>query len=333
MKRLTVALLALLLISGCGGTAGQDVYTSQFFAMDTVMTLTVYGDNAQEAAKVCEDELSRLDKLLSTGIATSEVAKINEVGGGKLSFDTADILRKAMDIYALTDSAFDVTVYPLVEAWGFYSGEYAIPSDSEISTRLSHVGSDMIYLEGETLRFGSPGMAVDLGGIAKGYASDRVAELLLEQGIASALVSLGGNVLAYGSKPDGNPWRVAVQNPNEQDGFLGVLDVINLSVITSGGYQRFFEKDGRTYHHIIDPQTGWPSDSDLVSVTIVSEDGMLADGLSTALFVMGSETAIDFWRAHRDTFDAVLYLTDGTLLVTQGLREIFSSELEFVVIN
>ena len=335
MKRLTAVFLLLLILSGCARlTPGdRDRYKSEFFAMDTVMTITVYGDSAQDAEKACENEIYRLDNLLSTGASASEIAVLNTNGGGTVSDETAGLLRAAIDLYGLTDGAFDITVYPVVSAWGFYSGDYKVLNSSDLTPLLKLVGSDKLQLAGNTVTFDIPGMAVDLGGIGKGYASDRLRTVLQEQGITSALASLGGNVVAYGSKPDGSDWSIAVQDPDNPSGYTGILQVSDKMVITSGGYQRYFEMGGKTYHHIVDPRTGVPADSGLKSVTIVSEDGTTADGLSTALFIMGKDAAVEFWGAHRDLFDAVLETTDGQIYVTAGLRDSFSSILPFEVIE
>ena len=174
---------------------------------------------------------------------------------------------------------------------------------------------------------------IDFGGIAKGYTSSRIMDIYKDNGITSGLVNLGGNVQALGTKTDGTKWKIAVQSPDDTEDYLGILSVQDKAVITSGGYERYFEQDGVTYHHIIDPKTGYPAESGLVSVTIVSEDGTLADGLSTSLFIMGKEKAADFWREHKDDFDAILMSDDGTLYVTEGLENDFSTERTVEIIR
>ena len=183
------------------------------------------------------------------------------------------------------------------------------------------------------ISFGAEGMKIDLGGIAKGYTSSRIMDIYKENGISSGLVNLGGNVQALGTKTDGTKWKIAVQSPDDTEDYLGILSVQDKAVITSGGYERYFEQDGVTYHHIIDPKTGYPAESGLVSVTIVSKDGTLADGLSTSLFIMGEEKAADFWRKHKDDFDAILMSDNGTLYVTEGLENDFSTERTVEIIR
>jgi thiamine biosynthesis lipoprotein len=177
------------------------------------------------------------------------------------------------------------------------------------------------------------GMEIDFGGIAKGYTSSEIMDIFKECGIESGLVSLGGNVQTLGYKTDGSQWRVAVQNPDETEDYLGVLETHDKAVITSGGYERYFEEDGKTYHHIIDTETGFPAQNGLTSVTIVSSDGMLADGLSTSLFVMGLEKASEFWKEHSDEFDAILLTEDGELYVTEGISDEFTSDLTINLIR
>ena len=181
--------------------------------------------------------------------------------------------------------------------------------------------------------FGITGMEIDLGGIAKGYTSSRVMDIFREHGVKHGLVSLGGNVQAIGTKKNGKPWRVAIQNPESEMEYLGVLNIEDKCVITSGGYERFFEKNGVHYHHIIDPRTGYPADSGLISATIISDDGALADGLSTSLFIMGKDEAEKYWRDHADDFDYILEDEDGTLYVTEGADEILTTDNRTIVIR
>ena len=175
-------------------------------------------------------------------------------------------------------------------------------------------------------------MAIDFGGIAKGYAADRAAEILKDNGIESATISLGGNVYVLGNK-NGVPWKVAIQNPFDTNGdYYGIISAEDCSIITSGDYQRYFEKDGIKYHHIIDPSTLKPADSGLVSVTIVTENGAIGDGLSTALFVMGLDAACSYWRNHSSEFDFVIIDSAGNTYVSSGLENSFSSDMEFELI-
>lgn len=175
---------------------------------------------------------------------------------------------------------------------------------------------------------------IDFGGIAKGYTSARIMEIFRSHGIRSGMVSLGGNVQTIGKKPDGTRWQIGIQDPDSTQGeVLAVVEAEDQAVITSGGYERYFEEDGNTYIHIIDPRTGYPADGDLKSVTIVSGDGTLADALSTSLYIMGYDGAVEYWKAHSEAFDMVLVTDQGGLYVTEGLRDRFRSETDPVILN
>lgn len=311
-------------------TASQEKVQKNVFAMDTYMTVSAYGENAEKAVDAAIDEINRLDVLLSTGKDTSQVAFINQNGSAVLNDDTQTLLQKSLELYESTGHRFDITIYPIMCVWGFPTQECRVPEQDEIAKTLELVGSDKLsYDEATKTLTLRDGMAIDFGGIAKGYTSSRLMEIFREYNVSSAMVSLGGNVQVLGTKTDGSDWRVAVQNPDGTDDYLGILAIKDKAVITSGGYERYFEEDGKTYHHIMDNETGKPADSDLISVTIISKDGMLADGLSTALFVMGKEDALNYWREHSEEFDAILVTKDGEITVTQGIADSFSSERNY----
>lgn len=322
---------ACLFLCGCAGAGSAQ--TVEFFAMDTVMRVTTYGKNARAAAQAAQAEVTRLDALLSVEDPQSEIYRLNAAGQAELSGETAALLHAALDITEMSGGAFDITVYPLMKAWGFFSGDYAVPGEDELRELLALVGSDKLIFEGERLNFGLPGMGIDLGAIAKGYASDRAAEVLAENGVSHAMISLGGNIKAVGTSPEGRPWRIAIRDPLDAEAFAGIVLVSDMAVVTSGGYERYFERNGTRYHHILDPESGMPAQKGLLSVTIVCPSGTLADGLSTALFVMGEADALAFWHAHKELFDAVLVTDDGRTLVTSGIAEAFSTEHGFEVVR
>ncbi|MDO4156787.1 MAG: FAD:protein FMN transferase [Oscillospiraceae bacterium] len=309
--------------------------TRDFFAMDTYICLTAYGENGEAGIIAAENCIQDLDARLSTGNASSEIAQLNANGAGRLSEDTCVILQEALHLQKETNGAFNPLMYPIMQAWGFPTQEYRIPDDSELQKLLSLIKPENMQfsLETGTVSFSVSGMELDLGGIAKGYTSDAVMDCFCSSGVTSGMVSLGGNVQTIGTKPDGSLWRVAIRHPDKEKDFLGILETKDCAVITSGGYERYFEENGVRYHHIMDPATGKPADSDLLSVTIVSQNGLLADGLSTALFVMGLDKAISYWQAHASTFDAILYATDGTLYVTAGIQDDFSANYPCEIIQ
>ncbi len=319
MKRWILAVLAALAAAVCFGCAASAKAERALFAMDTYMTLAAYGRNTDEALDECEAELVRLEKLFSATLPDSDAARIRLGAGGdvEVSADTAAILETALRVSAQSGGAFDVTIYPLVDAWGFLTEAPHVPSGDEIEDALTRVDYRRLVLSGQSVRV-EPGMGVDFGGVAKGYASDRLMQIFRARGVKSAIVSLGGNVYALGARPDGGAWRVGVQDPLDASNVLGVLLVKDTAVITSGAYQRNFTENGKQYHHILNPATGYPADSGLVSVTIVGQNGAKADSLSTALFVLGEADAAKLWRAD-GTFGMVLVTSDRRVLVTDGL--------------
>lgn len=322
-----LALLVLLLLPLCGCAPQAD--TREIFAMDTVMELTVYGSGAADRTRETAELLSGLEAKLSVTRADSEVARLNAGKTVDLSKETAELLRRSLRLRDETGGALEPFLYPLTRLWGFTTGDYRVPSDAEIAETLAGIRGGSYTLEGDTVSL--HGLALDFGAVAKGYAGQLAAERLRAAGVTSAILSLGGNVQTVGLKPDGSLWNVAIRDPEDPEGYLGVLAVGETAVVTSGGYQRYFEEDGVRYIHILDPETGRPADAGLSSVTIVSADGLLADGLSTALYVLGLDRAEALWRDRSD-FEAVLVAKDGAIYVTAGLAEAFSGA-EFQVIE
>ena len=318
----------------------------QLFAMDTYMEFTAYGKNSEKAVDAAIEEVQKLDAMLSAENSKSEVYALNEQGNLQATDDLAELILRGKEIYQETDGLFDDTIYPVMKLWGFPTGNYHVPTAAEVQKKLALVDGNKVEIQTrdsdekgrdskEKAKFVTLGadQQIDFGGIAKGYTSSRIMDIYKDNGITSGLVNLGGNVQALGTKTDGTKWKIAVQSPDDTEDYLGILSVQDKAVITSGGYERYFEQDGVTYHHIIDPKTGYPAESGLVSVTIVSTDGTLADGLSTSLFIMGEEKAADFWREHKDEFDAILMSDDGTLYVTEGLENDFSTERTVEIIR
>lgn len=296
------------------------------------MTVSAYGSDCEAVVRAAQDEINRLDALLSVQNKNSNVYRLNTEKSLNVSDDTLSIINRSLEINSLTDGAFDITTQHLSALWGFYSGlENRVPSEDEIKSVLSDVGSQHVKISGSKVSLDSE-TSIDLGGIAKGYASQRAAQIFEEKGITSALISLGGNVRAVGKKPDGSMWNVAVTNPDDPDSSVGTLSVCDKAVITSGDYQRYFVENGKTYHHIIDASTGFPADSGLRSVTVVSEDDCLADALSTALFVMGIDRGAMLCRNNSDKFGAVFIADDGRIYVTQNLSDCFVSQNGFEVV-
>ena len=319
---LSAALLsAAFLLTGCSGAPAQEPESATFFAMDTAMDFTVYGDAA--LLDEAETLIGSLEEQVSVTDEHSDIYAIDHTGSGSLSGNAAELMEQALELCRRTGGALDISVYPIVRAWGFTTGSYQIPDEETIQSLLPLVDYTQIQYDAATGVVTLPeGMEIDLGSVAKGYAGQLAAQMLRNSGVESALLNLGGNVQTVGAKPDGSPWQIGIKDPQGEDAMM-VLSVEDQAVVTSGGYERYFEQDGQTYWHIMDPSTGHPADSGLISVTIVGDEGVVCDGLSTALFVKGLEKAADLWAQSCD-FEAVFVTASGEVYITEGLRDRFA---------
>lgn len=300
MKKIIPLLLLVLLLTGCTPQdTGNKKYERTIFAMDTHIELTFYGEDCSDALNKAEAEIKRINEKY--GIANFDITALGN------DEETQELLEKCEKINQSTNGAFDVRVAPLVRIWGFYSSEFSeknhrVPTNSEIK---------------EAMEASEAGVYLDFGAIAKGYCGDKLLEIVKTEGVKSAVISLGGNVIVVGKNPDGNPWTVGIQSPFD-DEIYATVTASDKMIVTSGDYMRYFEKDGKKYHHIIDPATGYPAESDLTSVTIIADSGAYADALSTALFVVGKDKAIEYWRTYGD-FEMILITKDGKIHYTQGV--------------
>lgn len=301
-------------------------HETDLFAMDTYMNLRAYGDNAEDALQAASERIQSLEHTLSVTDEKSDIWKINnsEGKGADVSDDTLKLINAAKQFGADTAGALDITVYPVLREWGFTTGEYTIPSEQRIDELLEKVDFAQINVNGSHVTVPAD-VCIDLGSLAKGYTSDAVMEELSSRGVESAIISLGGNVQALGSKPDGSMWSVAVVDPFESGTDMCIVKVSGKAVITSGSYERFFTgDDGKNYWHIIDPADGYPADNGIVSATIISDSGLMCDALSTAMFVEGKQNAIDYWRTHGG-FDMILVTDDKHILYTEGISDVFTN--------
>lgn len=293
------------------------------YAMDTQITLTAYGTRGQVGLEAAEREIYRLEKLLSATDEHSDIYAVDHSGGRAVpvAADTAEAVAFALAMADKTGGALEPTLYSIVKAWGFTSGQYRIPSDDELAGLLSLTDYKKVFVQGNTIIMPA-GTELDLGAVGKGFAGDKVISLLKEKGIRSALINLGGNVQALGTKPDGSNWRVGIKSPDNSD-YLGIVKIADCAVVTSGAYERFFiGADGRKYGHIINPATGKPVDNGILSVTIIAPQGRSADALSTAMFVMGKDDAMAYWQEHRD-FEMILLTAEQKIYITEGIADSF----------
>ncbi|WP_410511306.1 FAD:protein FMN transferase [Paenibacillus sp. BR2-3] len=306
------------------------VAQSTNFGMGTVMTHKVFGKHAEDALRAVEDEALRLEKLLSRFMPGSEISRLNGSAGmkcEKLSMDTYEVLSRAAQFSISGKGLFDVTIGPLVNLWDYkYSSE--IPDEARIRQVMPLLNNaDLIFDPCEkTAGLKKAGQSVDLGGIGKGFASDKFLEIFSKFGVSSAFTNIGGNVAALGTNPDGSPWRVGIRHPRHENRLIGAVLVADKAVVTSGDYQRYFvDREGKRRHHILDPNTGYPSESGLISVTIVADSATVADALSTIVFIAGMKKGLKFLKSFPGT-DAVLVDTELRVYVTQGLKDCFQTD-------
>ena len=269
------------------------------------------------------EEMTRLEKLWSVTDEQSEIYAVNHAGGGStaVSGETAELLEFALDMHEATGGALDISLYPVLRAWGFTTGEYRVPDEEEIASLLEKTGAEKISLGDNTVTLPED-MEIDLGAVAKGCAGDKAVAALKEQGVECAILDLGGNIQTLGeTKPDGTKWKIGIRDPYGE-GSAATLETGEGAVITSGGYERYFEQDGKVYKHILDPKTGRPAESGLASATAIGDEGRYCDALSTSLYVLGAEGAEELWRIRGD-FDMVLICEDGSFVITEGIEQSF----------
>ncbi len=308
--------------------------TAEVFAMDTYISLKAYGSRGEEALDAVSTMISDLDARLSVTDTSSEIYAINAAAGTPVTVSdtTISLIQRSVEFGSTVSGALDITIYPISRTWGFTTGVYQVPTAESIVELLQYVNDDAVVVDAEASTVLVPeNTEVDLGAVVKGYAGDQAVEILKEYGVTSALLNLGGSTIrALGAKPDGSSWRIAIQDPNDESGatYAGVLTVTDCAIDTSGGYERYFEEDGVTYWHIIDPSTGYPAKSGLISVTILSADSFSGDCLSTACFVMGLEDTISYWRTYGD-FEFVLITEENVIYVSEGAEELFTPVNDF----
>lgn len=325
-----------MLVSLCSCVWQKDD-TLSLTAMNTVMQITVFNNSRAENERVLDimsRRIAEIDSLLDANNEESDVYRINngkEHSSIQVSPDTAEIIRRSVLACEATEGCFDITVMPVVKEWGFHNGTYGVPDKESLEQALSRVKPDGIVADitGNSVEK-SQGVEITLGGIAKGYLGDELLRIADEEGV-TALVSLGGNIVLCGNKADGSLWSVGIRSPEDAERLACSFESEgNRSVVTSGGYERFFEYEGKVYHHIIDPQSGYPAESDLLSVTVVGDDGALCDAYSTALFVMGKEKAVTFAKESND-FGFVFITTDNEILYSENISGISIESGDFTL--
>ena len=327
LSAILLCLCMTLPLAACGETKESQ---TQVFAMDTIMTLTAYGNKAENGLTAATSVIKSMDAMLDPELETSTTYAINHANGGNtaISGQVAKMLSCANDVYNKSGGALDLSLYPVIKHWGFTDGRYYVPTAEELAVDLSFKCFDQMTLtsfpSSGSYAVAFPHYAqITFGAVAKGCAAENAIGAMRNAGVTSGIISLGGNVQTLGLKPDGSNWKVAVQDPNSTSSYLGIISVGETAVVTSGTYQRFFTQNGKTYHHLINPESGMPTNNTLKSVTIICEDGTMADCLSTAMFILGESKALNYWRTYGG-FEMILVNTDNKITCTKGLIEQFT---------
>lgn len=296
--------------------------------MGTNIIQRVYGEKRVEAIELVFDELKRLENILSFYRDSSEISLINQRAGYEyvhLSKEALYIIKKAKEYSEISGGVFDITAAPLIELWGIFTEKQRVPLSEEINKAKALIDYRNISINdiSSTVKLLKKSHKIDLGGIAKGFAADKAVEIYRDNGIKSAFINIGGNVLVLGNKPDGSSWNIGIQNPLEPRGeCIGAVAVTDKTVVTSGNYVRYFIKNNIRYHHILDPRTGYPAESGIMSVTIIAESSIDADALSTAAFILGLEEGMKFIEGIK-AVDAIFITKDKKVYATEGIRSDF----------
>ncbi len=318
----------LLCLVGCGK---EQAVEKQIFAMNTYMSLTAYGDNAEAGLTEVIHAINAASKDLDPEVEGSAVYTINHSDGTPT--EITPMIHSMLDTAALVwnrTGALDLTIYPVVKAWGFVDQNYRLPAEAELEALKSAACFADVILTDNTVTLPA-GAQLSFGAMAKGAVAEESAAILKARGVESAFLNLGGNVQTVGLKPDGSSWRVGITAPENTTSYVGILSIGEKAVVTSGGYQRYFEQDGKVYHHILDPKTAAPAETDLTSVTIICDSGTMADALSTTMFILGEQAALAY-RAEFGGFDMVLVTADGRVVVAgcPGFEEVDGYTYEYV---
>lgn len=326
-------MLILIMLIGTAWLAGcsrknADPASRSSFLLNTFVTVTLYDSSDEKILDGCMQLCSDYEKLLSRTVEGSEIYKMNHRQPGERTFTVSDktawVLRKGLEYSRISDGAFDITIEPLSSLWNFTGENPQIPPREEIQKALEKVGYKNVLLEGNQVTFLNDETTIELGAIAKGFIADEMKSYLEAQGVKSAVINLGGNVLCVGKRPDGTPFKIGLQKPYAtHTETVAALEITGMSVVSSGVYERHFIIDGVNYHHILNPSTGYPYENGLVQVSIISPQSVDGDGLSTTCFALGLERGMELIDS-MDGICAVFITDDGELHYTEGARDLLS---------
>ncbi len=320
------ALFALLcLLTGCGAGKEPEKFEKTALYFDTVIQLTFYAqENGNELMDACLQICEEAQKTFSRTDTKSELYAVNHRKADRVevSDGLAQLVETGLEYYRKSGGKFDITVAPLSDLWDFKSESPHVPDAGQIEQALEKVDASAVRVEGNTLVFERRDTMIDLGALVKGYVADQIKDCLTEGGVTCGMINLGGNVLTIGSRPDGKKWRIGIQKPfAARSELAAAVEAEDQSVVSSGIYERYFEEDGKIYHHILDPDTGYPADNEIDGVTILCASSLQGDALSTACLVMGLDAAVELLRGTEDA-EAVFVLESGELVYTdESMRQ------------
>lgn len=329
--KIVIAFLVLiLLLTGCTLNNKEPISKSAFL-MDTFMTIKIFDKSDEKIIDKAFLKVKEIEEKMSSTIESSEISEINKNAGiqpVKVSEETYYVLKEAKRYAELSSGAYEPTIGPLVDLWDIKAEEKerdALPCIQDINDKKSLVNYEKLeLLEDNKVFLKEKGMKITLGGIVKGYAADEVKEVLLENGVNAAIIDLGGNVFAHGIKEDNSPWIIGIQNPFETTGkYLATIEVKDKSIVTSGSYERYFEYNNKTYHHILDRETGYPSENEIAGVSIISDKSIDGDALSTTLFVLGVEKGTKLVNSF-EGIEAAFITKDNQIYISENMENIFS---------
>jgi len=325
MKHFLLFTLSLFFLPSCGNPS-DEILVRDWGLMGTVVSLTIFDSQDKGLFEPSFKIIQDIEGKMTNWNEDSELMEVNRnagIKGVKVSDETLEVIHSALEVAALTDGAFDPTIGPVLSLWGIATDNPKIPTDQELAQALALVDYTQVQIQGNEVFLPKKGMRLDLGGIAKGYAADKVAAFLLERQVRAAILNFGGDVYVLGVKDDGSPWRIGIQDPWEPRGrHMAIASVGQTSVVTSGPYERYFidPESKIRFHHIMDPVRGYPVENGLASVTIISDNSMVADGLSTGIYVMGLEAGLALAQ-ELEGIEAMLITEDRQAHWTQGAKE------------
>ncbi|NKF06435.1 FAD:protein FMN transferase [Clostridium gasigenes] len=348
LKSLVLSTLLISCIISFVGCSKNNKVTSPLSRtesiMGTVVKVTLYDSDDEKILDKAFDRVREIEKSVSINKDGTILDKVNDSSGISpviVDDDTLTIVKKGLEYSNISNGLFDITIGPLVKLWSIglpeeRSPQQGVPSKEELDVALSYINHNAVELneEDKSIFLKNPHMIIDLGGIAKGYAADKVSEVLTENNVHSAIIDLGGNIFAHGKKTSGENWKIGIQNPaSSRNDILGTIEVNNKSVVTSGTYERFVEYDGVKYHHILNPKTGFPYENNISGISIISDKSIDGDALSTSVFAMGVEDGLAFIESQSD-IEAIFVTTDNKIYLSSGMKTIFNlTNTEFQIAN